>query len=91
MKPKIQIPRPVHFTRYHPTYLDDFYFTDNFHMKAKEWGLTEDHAKRVYYEGDRVRGRGKENMKVMNYKGEEIGIYVFHDRETNKPVVTAIW
>ena len=65
----------------------DIYFTANFHAKAKEWGLTEEHARLVYYEGDTV----KANMKVMTYKGEEIGIYVFHDRETNQPVVTAIW
>ncbi len=69
----------------------DIYFTSNFHRKAKEWGLTEAHARRVYYEGDRVKGKGKENMKVMTYRGEEIGIYAFHDRETNQPVVTSIW
>ena len=31
------------------------------------------------------------NMKVAAYNGEEIGIYVFRDRETNQPVITAIW
>ena len=69
------------------TFLQDFYFTSNFHAKANEWGLTEEHAKHVYYEGDTV----KENMKVATYKGEEIGIYVFHDRLTNQPVITSIW
>lgn len=69
----------------------DIYFTANFRAKARECGLTEAHARRVYYEGDRVKGKGKENMKVMPYKGEEIGIYAFHDRETNQPVVTSIW
>jgi hypothetical protein len=69
------------------TFLQDFYFTSNFHAKAKEWGLTEDHARHVYYEGDTV----KENMKVATYKGEEIGIYTFHDRLTNQPVITSIW
>ncbi len=65
------------------------YFTSNFHAKAKEWGLTEEHARFVYYEGEPVKG--KENMKVAMYKGEELGIYVFHDRLTNQPVVTSIW
>ncbi len=69
----------------------DIYFTANFRAKARECGLTEAHARRIYYEGDRVKGKGKENMKVMPYKGEEIGIYAFHDRETNQPVVTSIW
>ena len=71
------------------TFLQDIYFTANFHAKAKEWRLTEDHARLVYYEGDPVQG--KENMKVMTYQGEEIGVYVFHDRQTNQPVVTSIW
>ena len=71
------------------TFQQDIYFTSNFHAKAKEWGLTEEHARLCYYEGDPVKG--KEGMKVMAYKGEEIGIYVFHDRETNRPVVTSIW
>jgi len=30
-------------------------------------------------------------MKVARYKGQEIGIYVFRDRETNQPVITSIW
>ena len=71
------------------TLLQDIYFTANFHAKAKEWRLTEAHARRVYYEGDPVKG--KENMRVMVYRGEEIGIYVFHDRQTNQPVITSIW
>ena len=71
------------------TFLQDIYFTANFHAKAAACGLSEEHARLVYYEGDTVKG--KENMKVMQYKGEEIGIYVFHDRLTNQPVVTAIW
>jgi hypothetical protein len=65
----------------------DIYFTRNFHAKADAWGLTEDHARFVFYEGDTV----KANMKVALYKGEEIGIYVFRDRDTNQPVITAIW
>ena len=73
------------------TFQQDIYFTTNFYAKAKEWGLTEDHARLVYYEGDSLTQKGKENMKVMQYKGEEIGIYVFHDRQTNQPVVTSIW
>jgi hypothetical protein len=67
----------------------DVYFTSNFFTKANEWGLTEDHARHVFYEGDTVKG--KENMKVARYKGEEIGIYVFRDRDTNQPVITSIW
>ena len=67
----------------------DIYFTDNFHAKADKWGLTEAHARHVFYEGDPVPG--KENMKVATIKGEEIGIYVFRDRETNQPVITSIW
>src|SRR4051812_7658547 len=69
----------------------DIYFTDNFHAKADKWGLTEAHARHVFYEGDPVKGKGKENMKVATIKGEEIGIYVFRDRDTNQPVVTSIW
>jgi hypothetical protein len=65
----------------------DIYFTQNFHATARQWGLTEDHARFVFYEGDTV----KANMKVAPYKGEEIGIYVFRDRDTNQPVITAIW
>lgn len=65
----------------------DIYFTGNFHAKARDWSLTEDHARYVFYEGESV----KANMKVARYKGEEIGIYVFHDRDTNQPVVTSIW
>ena len=71
------------------TFEQDIYFTANFQVKAKEWGLTEEHARLVYYEGDTVKG--KENMKIATYKGEEIGIYVFHDRLTNQPGVTSIW
>jgi hypothetical protein len=67
----------------------DIYFTDNFRARATEWDLTEEHARYVFYEGDSVKG--KENMKVATYKGQEIGIYVFRDRETNQPVITAIW
>lgn len=65
----------------------DIYFTANFHAKARQWGLTEDHARHIFYEGDTV----KTNMKVATVKGEEIGIYVFRDRDTNQPVITAIW
>jgi hypothetical protein len=67
----------------------DIYFTQNFRAKANRWGLTEDHARYVFYEGDPVKG--KESMKVAMYKGEEIGIYVFRDRDTNQPVITSIW
>src|SRR5215210_275589 len=67
----------------------DIYFTAQFHAKAAEWGLTEDHARHVFYQGDVVKG--KENMKVVTYKGEEVGIYVFRDRDTNQPVITSIW
>ena len=70
----------------------DIYFTSNFHAKAREWGLSEEHARFVFYEGDTVKQHGKPtNMKVAFYKGEEIGIYVFRDRETNQPVITSIW
>ncbi len=82
-------PQPSSPTKPKNTFEQDIYFTSNFHAKAKEWGLTEEHARLAYYEGDAVKG--KENMKVMRYKGEEIGIYVFRDRQTNQPVVTSIW
>ena len=81
-KPPIQHPN---------SFLQDIYFTANFHAKAAACGLSEEHARLVYYEGDSLKEKGKGNMKVMQYKGEEIGIYVFHDRLTNQPVVTAIW
>ena len=67
----------------------DIYFTAQFHAKAEQWGLTEDHARFVFWEGDPVKG--KENMKVATYKGQEIGIYVFRDEQTNQPVITSIW
>ena len=76
-------------TKPQSSFQQDIYFTSNFHAKAREWGLTEDHARHVYYEGDPVPG--KENMKVAKYKGEELGIYAFHDRLTNQPVITSIW
>jgi len=70
----------------------DMYFTDNFHAKAAEWGLTEAHARHVFYEGDTVKQDGKPtNMKTATLKGEEIGIYIFRDRDTNQPVITSIW
>ncbi len=47
------------------TFIQDIYFTANFHAKAKEWELTEEHARLCYYEGDPVKG--KENMKAMRY------------------------
>src|SRR4051812_26046503 len=67
----------------------DIYFTANFHAKAAASGLTEDHARHVFYQGDPVTG--KENMRVATYKGQEIGIYAFRDREMNQPVITSIW
>jgi hypothetical protein len=67
----------------------DIFFTQNFHERADAWGLSEAHARHVFYEGDPVKG--KENMKVATYKGQEIGIYVFRDRDTNQPVITSIW
>jgi hypothetical protein len=46
----------------------------------------------VFWEGDVVQQDGKPtNMKVMPYKGGEIGIYVFRDEQTNQPVITSIW
>ena len=70
----------------------DIYFTAQFHAKAAQWGLTEDHARLVFWEGDVVKQDGKPtNMKVAKYKGEEIGIYVFRDEQTNQPVITSIW
>src|SRR5215213_4086684 len=67
----------------------DIYFTAQFQAKAEQWGLTEDHARFVFWEGDPVKG--KENMKVAKHKGDEIGIYVFRDEQTNQPVITSIW
>ena len=70
----------------------DIIFTRQFQEKAAQWGLTEDHARLVFWEGDFVMQDGKlTNMKVMPYKGGEIGIYVFRDEQTNQPVVTSIW
>lgn len=81
--------RSVTFKERHKT---DIYFTDNFYAKAKEWNLTEAYARFVFIEGDVVKQNGKPtNMKVATYKGEEIGIYVFHDRDTDQPVITSIW
>jgi hypothetical protein len=70
----------------------DIYFTAQFHTKAAECGLTEEYARLVFYEGEVVMQRGKPtNMKVATIMGEEIGIYVFRDRETDQPVITSIW
>lgn len=75
-----------------PRSVRDSYFTDNFQAKAREWDLTEDHARLVFYEGDTVKQHGKPtNMKVLRYQGQEMGISVFRDRDTNQPVVTSIW
>lgn len=83
---------PNRIARKKPRYELDIYFTENFSAKAKQWGLTEDHARLVFYEGDIVKQNGKPtNMKVLLHKGEEIGIYVFRDRDTNQPVITSIW
>lgn len=83
---------PNAIARKKPRHELDIYFTENFSAKAKQWGLTEDHARLVFYEGDIVKQHGKPtNMKVMPHKGEEIGIYVFRDRDTNQPVITSIW
>jgi hypothetical protein len=71
------------------TFLQDIYFTRNFYAKADAQGLTEDHARFVFYEGDNVPG--KTNMKTATYKGQTLGIYVFRDEQTNQPVVTSIW
>ena len=68
------------------------YFTAQFQEKADRWGLTEEHARFVFYEGEVVKRGGKQtNMKVALYKGQEIGIYVFRDEQTNQPVITSIW
>ena len=82
-KPRRGDPPAAPPNRFH----QDIYFTKNFRAKAKEWGLTEGHARRVFYEGDPVDA----HMKVMPHDGGEIGIYAFRDRETNQPVVTSIW
>jgi hypothetical protein len=65
----------------------DFHFTNNFHLKAKAWGLSEADARDVYYRGSVI----KPNMMLRKYNGYEIGIYYFKDKLTGQPIITSIW
>ncbi len=63
------------------------HFTNNFHLKAKSWGLSEKDALVVYYQGTLV----KPNMMVRKYNGYEVGIWFFKDHLTTQPIITSIW
>jgi len=65
----------------------DLHFTNNFHLKAKSWGLSEADARDVYHHGSVV----KPNMMVRKYNGYEIGIWFFNDRVTGQAIITSIW
>jgi membrane-bound inhibitor of C-type lysozyme len=65
----------------------DIFFTDSVHAKDAAWSLIEGHARFVFFEGDTV----KENMKVASCKRQEIAVYVFWDRGTNRSVTTLTW
>src|SRR6266566_7133354 len=53
----------------------DLHSTNNFHLKAKSWGLSEQDARDVYYHGSVI----KPNMMVRKYNGYELGIWFFKD------------
>ncbi len=65
----------------------DIHFSNNFQVKAKQWGLSEAAARDVYRNGYVV----KENMMVRTYNGYEVGIYYFRDSRTGQVVITSIW
>ena len=46
------------------------YFTNNFEIKAKQWGLSEKDALDVYYHGQ----ESKPGMKTRKYNGYELSI-----------------
>jgi len=83
---RVTKPKPKHRSEM------DIFFTKQFYSKADACGLTEEHARFVFLEGEIVKQQGKPtNMKIATYKGQEIGIYVFPDEQTAQPVITSIW
>ncbi len=80
-------PHSSHSTRPQSRSELDNLFTDSVHAKDAKWGLIEEHSRFVFFEGDTV----KENMKVASCKRQEIAVYVFRYRGTNRSVITSIW
>ena len=65
----------------------DLHFTNNFHLKAKSWGLSEADARDVYFHGEVI----SHNMMVRKYNGYEVGIWFFTDKVTGQAIITSIW
>jgi len=65
----------------------DLHFTNNFQLKAKLWGLSEQDARDVYYHGSLI----KQNIMVRKYNGYEVGIWFFQDHLTGQAIITSIW
>jgi hypothetical protein len=62
------------------------YFTDNFQMKAKQWGLSEKDALDVFYH-DQESTPGR---KTRKYNGYELSIYSGTSTTTGQPYISTI-
>ena len=62
------------------------YFTNNFQIKAKSWGLSEKDALDVYYHGQEI----KPGMKTRKYNGHELSIYYGRNSLTGTPYISTI-
>jgi len=65
----------------------DVYFTSNFQMRAKQWGLSEKDALDVLHHGS----KREQNMLVRTYNGYEIGIYSGRNTRTGQVYISSIW
>jgi hypothetical protein len=63
------------------------FFTDNFQVKAKQWGLSEKDAADVFYHGQEI----KPGMKTRKYNGYELSIYYGTNTTTGQPYISTIW
>lgn len=63
------------------------YFTNNFQIKAKQWGLSGKDALDVYYHGQEI----KPGMKTRKYNGYELYIYYGNSKTTGQPYISTIW
>ena len=63
------------------------YFTDNFQVKAKQWGLSEKDALDVFYHGQEM----KPGRKTRKYNGYELSIYYGTSKTTGQPYISTIW
>jgi hypothetical protein len=63
------------------------YFTDNFQVKAKQWGLSEKYALDVFYHGV----ESKPGRKTRKYNGYELSIYYGMSTTNGQPYISTIW